>query len=648
MQGKQEPPKTGVDPVTDAPSAIKIPSITVTDPLPSEDGLEVVAQETPSYHTVAVGSGPVGLLAALSALQHCKLGEKVAILADRKEELGVRQQVLWIQEDVFQFVKKLVGEELMDQYMAELAITEDEEDGYYLTTGDFEKLLYAALSEYTIGEHYDFIEVQKIAPPQKITDAIQVDKENSVISVQGLAVNNVKLGDGPQTCSLNFKHLVAADGARRTVAKAMGEEDVIFADTQSPMHHSKHVVASFRIPEGTTPQVCSKLKVYPGASGPETVSMPVVHEAFTRDIDPCSLGKLKTEFGWKGHTRPHSQIYATRDVVYIGAEIPADLPKDKAREYALLMMRDQLPKDYIDRISEIPCDMSTAYGRKMAQLKVSVFDIELGEINKTLQVCANEDESEIGVIFYMGDAKKNPLYTTGTGVQTGVREVMGFDTYLESMDKPKLDTDERTDKQRLRAELENYHFHAQTILGTIRDVQDNWVSGRVKKEKEAQKNFQLFSQHKKSISELNTFITEVNEVHGSLPTPIITEVPEFLTFVHSKLNELQDKYKKVCSCCRGENFITSYNGVDVEGMINDFQKIKAEFLTKYPSLERLIDEVPGPAQQLVSECYKEFLDQFKTVVTPSLSKIGLFSSPLPTITEEPEDDNELNKDGLIM
>jgi len=57
----------------------------------------VVAEEIPSYHTVAVGSGPVGLLSALSALQHCNPGEKVAILADRREELGVRQQVLWIQ-----------------------------------------------------------------------------------------------------------------------------------------------------------------------------------------------------------------------------------------------------------------------------------------------------------------------------------------------------------------------------------------------------------------------------------------------------------------------------------------------------------------------------------------------------------------------
>ena len=250
--------------------------------------------------------------------------------------------------------------------MSELAVTEDEEDGYYLTTGDFERLLYVALSEYTLGTDYDFIDVQKIGPKQSITDAIQIDKESQVISVKGLSHNNTPLDGAPKTCSLNFKNLVAADGARRTIAKAMGEEEVLYDETQIPMHHTKHVVATFRLPEGTTPQVCSKLKVYPGATGAEQVSKPTLEDIpFSRDINPCSLEKLKTEFGWKGHTRPHSQIYATRDVVYIGAEMPADLPKEKAREYAMLMMQDQLPKDYIEQITEIPCDLSTAYGKKM-------------------------------------------------------------------------------------------------------------------------------------------------------------------------------------------------------------------------------------------------------------------------------------------
>ncbi|RUR12313.1 hypothetical protein [Legionella sp. km772] len=629
-------------------------------PEPSSKEKLKSAEKIPSYHTVAVGSGPVGLLSALSALQHRKPGEKVAVLADRREELGVRQQVLWIQEDVFQFIKKMVGEDLINRFMDELAITEDEEDGYYLTTGDFERLLYIALSEYTQGEDYDFIDVQKIAPKQKITDAIQINKEQQVISVQGLAINGVPIEGAPKTCSLNFKNLVAADGARRTLAKAMGEEDVIFDETQRPLHHTKHVVATFRLPEGTTPQSCSKLKVYPGATGAETVSMPTLEDIpFSRDITPCSLAQLKTDFGWKGHTRPHSQIYATRDVVYIGAEMPADLPKEKAREYAIRMMHDQLPQDFIDKMTEIPCDLNTAYGRKMEQLKVSVFDIELGELNKTLQVCANEDEDQLGVIFYMGDAKKNPLYTTGTGVQTGVREVMGFDTYLDSVSTPKLDSDKRTDKQRLRDALESYHVHTQELLGDIRTKQDGWIEGRVKKEKEAEKNFKVFTRYKKSIAELNSLILKVNEAFAKLPNDEIPEIPEFFDQAHTKLNDLKNKYKKVFLCCKGEAHISSYNGVNVEDMIKEFKVIEEEILTTYPSLESVTESLSGTPKEFaatwyndISEASKQFLlDCYhgvsKSSATTSAVKVGLFSGS--QLSEQgPKLNHEPKIDGLTM
>ncbi len=62
-------------------------------------------------------------MAAASALQHCPPGEKIAIVADRIEELGVRQQVLWVQKDVFDFMEGLAGYDVMYRYITDLTIT---------------------------------------------------------------------------------------------------------------------------------------------------------------------------------------------------------------------------------------------------------------------------------------------------------------------------------------------------------------------------------------------------------------------------------------------------------------------------------------------------------------------------------------------
>lgn len=137
------------------------------------------------YDTVVIGSGPVGLMAAASALKHRQEGKKVAIVADRVEELGVRQQVLWVQQDVFSFMEDLAGRELIWQYIENLSITEDPEEGYYITTGDFEQLFYDVLRvKYREGVDYDLIRSQKIGPRQRAADEIKFDLENRTILVQ--------------------------------------------------------------------------------------------------------------------------------------------------------------------------------------------------------------------------------------------------------------------------------------------------------------------------------------------------------------------------------------------------------------------------------------------------------------------------------
>ncbi|MGL5742679.1 MAG: hypothetical protein ACRCXC_09105 [Legionella sp.] len=139
--------------------------------------------ETVNYFTVALGAGPSGLLATLSALKFCPRDSKVALIGDRIEERGIREQILWIEVDVFDFIEKMVGTDLVRSYVTSMEITEKyektEKKGYFITTGDLEKLLYEGLQEqYTQGVHYDVIQSEKIAtgvePKDKIKCATKV------------------------------------------------------------------------------------------------------------------------------------------------------------------------------------------------------------------------------------------------------------------------------------------------------------------------------------------------------------------------------------------------------------------------------------------------------------------------------------------
>lgn len=129
---------------------------------------------------------------------------------------------------------------------------------------------------------------------------------------------------------MKFKYLVAADGAKRSLVKEMGEKEVFFDKTQKPLHHTKHVVATFRLPIGTTPKTCSQLKVHVSeeTGTAEPVVLPEEGEIPERQIEPCPMSEIR-KYGWTGHTRPHSQIYATRDVIYIGAEMPPILIRSR-------------------------------------------------------------------------------------------------------------------------------------------------------------------------------------------------------------------------------------------------------------------------------------------------------------------------------
>ena len=173
-----------------------------------------------AYHTVVIGTGTVGLISALCALGHRQTNTehgKIAIIADRLDEIGLRQQVLWIQQDVFDFIQHLTGRKLMQDFIDANTITVDKKDGYYITTGDLERLLYNALKTHPIN-HYDLIQSEKITKKTKDQDAIKVDLERKSIEITVTTVNTlVYEEDSYPRMSLQFERLVVADGAKRSI-----------------------------------------------------------------------------------------------------------------------------------------------------------------------------------------------------------------------------------------------------------------------------------------------------------------------------------------------------------------------------------------------------------------------------------------------
>lgn len=96
-----------------------------------------------TYETVVVGMGPVGLVDILCAIQRDE--KPVAILTDRPiSELGVRQQVLGVDEVMTWVASGIVRQGIIDRYIELGQITEEKYDGesyWYFSTGALERLL---------------------------------------------------------------------------------------------------------------------------------------------------------------------------------------------------------------------------------------------------------------------------------------------------------------------------------------------------------------------------------------------------------------------------------------------------------------------------------------------------------------------------
>ncbi len=507
---------------------------------------------TNDYTAVIIGTGPIGLLAALATLadkQNTETGPKVAILADRFNELGVRQQVLWVKDDVFEFIQSLVGDQLIAHYFTDHSIVKDPEEGYYFTTGALELLCFDALTmQYNAGVDFDLFYAKKI--DRSNMDDLKIDTENASLQFQSHGCNETQHPHLTTTETLSFKYLIAADGAKRTIARAIGKDKVFFDETQTPLSHTKHVVATLQLPEKQTPQTCMAEKSF--AITPEQQKAVCTLPSSARI--PCSLTNLKEEYGWSGHTRPHSQVYTSNDIIYIGAEMPSEITdRQVAKKYAIELMHDWFPTDFVDGLSDISCDLSVAFGKKREALSVSMFDIELGELNVSAIPCGGLAQQETAaVVFFMGDAKKNPLYTTGTGVQTGIREVRNYSEFLKNQHTMSLENN-----------LSHYHDETRAVLLPIMDTQDQWVESRKSKEQSAKTNFEQFQHCKKDISTLQQAYNSLKH----LTEDPDHDLPVFINTLCSDLMELHRNHTEIFSCAIDNNKVLCYNLLNMPAFI---------------------------------------------------------------------------------
>jgi len=588
------------------------------------DAGQVKQGAPPQYHTIVVGSGPIGLLSALSALKHCKPPEKVALLADRYEELGVRQQVLIINRDVFDFMQNLVGEELMNKYIAEAAITEDPHSpnpakkNHFITTGDMERLFHDALKKnYVQGEHFDLIETAKIPVPRKdesidYSKKIQVNTKQSVISVGAKKINGVtyECDDTVKelNCSLGFQNLVCADGAKRSVAQSLGDSVVSFVSNQKKLHHPKHVVATFKLPANSSVyEFLDKIEhTYEEEKvGPEKLT-------------PIPLKELKAKFQWSSNARPYSQIYAVKDILYIGAELPDGLPKAKAREYARALLQDSLPEAYTRDVTDPNIDTSTKFGEKQQLLSTSIFDIELGELDRLVIPCSQassqpgQEQKQTGAVFMMGDAAKQPLYTTGTGVQTGIREVMCFNKFLQ--ESLQMGAVERC--------MGNYQKSLHTLLTPMRKRQDDWVEKINARVARAELNCTTFNQICSNFNKIDKLINKINQGRGG-DEP--TAIPKWVDMAQDKIRAIKENHTDLFKCICDKETVVDYNFLNMNDFIADLKTLKhalkqvepGELPEELGELTSAIDEITANKFMHYREILRSIRDDSDTPKPPT-------------------------------
>ncbi|KTD64595.1 gamma-glutamyl-gamma-aminobutyrate hydrolase family protein [Legionella shakespearei] len=563
-----------------------------------------IPEKTKDYQTVCIGMGPVGLLAALSAMDR---GEKIVILTDRAPDTGlsIRQQVLGVDDEAMMFVKSLVRPEIWEYYVRNNIITLHPYDApnpdkpgkmmslnyWYFSIGGLEKMLIdecsariddrcIKLSGKSDPEEareavrsqvgIDVLVVDKIDP--KLTASIQLSgktrlnyssdtniadilkylraqtllrqkhmdirQDEKTITVTGIkSVNGVPTPVAEQRQTFGYEHIAIANGGKQAAEKALAT--VFHAENvhaSEPIINS-HVAVIFNLK--------GSLGHPPVAFDAHELMRQIEQAKKDKTSEPIKMVALR-EYGWTDASRPHQQIYASRantlehEFCYIGCEYPEALKvpairvaielklsnpaeyeksvparireaidrdpnKDHAnliskklcRQWSRMLFQDALPENICDAhitdpVYDNPSD-PIQIGQR--QLETSPFDLAFSELDTSIIISGDPLHEDVGTIVSLGDGRMLPLYTTGTGFQTGAKMAMHYHHAQTALakglaafkEKYHWDSGSTKDEsEQYRAEYQKligdvytrYHAGVRSEIDKIRVVQAEWIEKR--------------------------------------------------------------------------------------------------------------------------------------------------------------------------
>lgn len=376
---------------------------------------------------------------------------------------------------------------------------------------------------------------------QKHMDIRPTEKTITVAGIK--SVNGMPTPVSEQRQTFGYEHIAIANGGKQAAEKALAT-----AFSADNVHFSQ-------------PLVSSHVAVIFNLTGTLSGFPPVNFDAheLTRQIEkakkdkthePMSMAKLR-EYGWTDASRPHQQIYASRannletEFCYIGCEYPEALKvsairaaielklrdpteyektvpakireainrdtnkehanvisKTLTRQWARMLFQDALPQNLCDKhiIDPTYDNPQNPIQSGQRQLETSQFDLVFSELDTTIVISGDPLQEDVGTIVSLGDGRMLPLYTTGTGFQTGAKMAMHYHNAqtefakglaelrkkyhldsedLHEPDQTKSDHNYRSEYQDLLGEVYGkYHAEVRFEIDKIREVQAKWIEKR--------------------------------------------------------------------------------------------------------------------------------------------------------------------------
>lgn len=563
---------------------------------------KIEAKNQQQFDTVIAGMGPVGLVAGLAALSR---GESVAFITDRDvtKGLGVRPQILSINDDSFTLIESLLSKPvklpdipenintdtgqifatILDKYVYHAMIIKNSTSStYQFSLGNLEKALLELLHlSKANGAKVTLIEVDRI--DKDLISRLTIDRHEVISQAgSGMKVNEETINDMKalrqrqdvdiERCTFTISGVKKIDG--QSVGAKDNPQQLKFHNLQICNGQGQSIEKGMLEVGGDNLRLNAPILPYHAAvvfklkdiSAMEMTEVVDGVAAGHLDVTPESIDTLAA-LGWESGARPHTSVFSAglgldqkgakqADQFYIGCQIPKKLYdeyNDKAthaqaerdiRKYAYLLLRDKIPREICQEQVE-SSDVA---------MSVSPFKLEFHQLDRSI-IPSSTHLAETGVpgsVAFFGDGMMSPLYTTATGLQTGLTMVKHFHAA-----QLKLKVLKKTPTEKEAATiLQEYHMKSANLLLQVGELQEKWLIINNKKNQTATLYKNMFDTvegvHHDLKPLLDGFKTTMSTSSGapvsvlfkSDTLPLTVEEKKELNEIMQKLENLRIKNKK--------------------------------------------------------------------------------------------------------